>query len=90
MWVQSKVFTKGHCKYTFPSLRNTIPLGLDSVSVENIRKYHQKARDYMFAYFQGFVAGPKLEEQIKLQISQEGWDKLIMFDFSSRVYVTRC
>ena len=66
VWAQSKVYTKSHCKYTFPSLRNTIPVGLDSVSLENIRNYHRKARDYMFAYFQGFVAGPKLEEQIKL------------------------
>ena len=66
VWAQSKVYTKAHCKYTFPSLRNTIPVGLDSVTVENIKKYHRKARDYMFAYFQGFVAGPKLEDQIKL------------------------
>lgn len=66
VWGQSKVYTKGHCKYTFPSLHNTIPAGLDSVSVESIKKYHRKARDYMFAYFEGFVAGPKLEDQVKL------------------------
>ena len=66
VWAQSKVYTKAHCKYTFPFLRNTIPAGLDSVSVENIRKYNRKARDYMFAYFEGFVTGPKLEDQIKL------------------------
>ena len=66
VWAQSKVYTKAHCKYTFPSLRNTIPIGLDTVTLENIQKYHRKARDYMFAYFQGFVAGPKLEEQVKL------------------------
>ena len=66
IWAQSKVYTKAHCKYTFPSLQLTIPIGLDTVTVDNIKSYHRKARDYMFAYFQGFVAGPKLEDQVKL------------------------
>ena len=66
VWAQSKVYTKAQCKYTFPSLRLTILIGLDTVTVDNIKNYHRKARDYMFAYFQGFVAGPKLEDQVKL------------------------
>ena len=66
VWAQSKVYTKAPCKYTFPSLWLTIPIGLDTVTVDNIKNYHRKARHYMFAYFQGFVAGPKLEDQVKL------------------------
>ena len=38
----------------------------ERVTVENVKNFHRKARDYMFAYFQGFVAGPKLEDQVKL------------------------
>lgn len=36
VWAQSKRYTKANCKYTLPVLRKTIPLGLDSVTVNNI------------------------------------------------------
>lgn len=65
VWAQSKRYTKAFCNYTLPSLRKTIPLGLDYVTLDNIVKFHRKARDYMFAYFEGHVAGPKLEAQVK-------------------------
>ena len=61
VWAQAKRYTKAYCKYTLPSLRQTIPKGLDSVTLE----FHRKSRDYMFAYFEGHVAGNKLETQIK-------------------------
>lgn len=44
VWAQSKRFTKAYCKYNLPSPRNTIPQGLDSVTVENIQNYHRKVR----------------------------------------------
>ena len=56
---------KAYCKYTLPSLCLTMPLGLDSVTVENICNFHRKCRHYMFAYFEGHVAGAKLGEQVK-------------------------
>ena len=62
---QSKRYTKAYCKYTLPLLRSTMLLGLDSVTVENICNFHSKCRHYMFAYFEGHVAGAKLEEQVK-------------------------
>ena len=65
VWAQSKQYTKAHCKYTLPSLRSNVPLGLDSVSLDNIKNFHRKCRQYMFAYFEGHVAGSKLEEQVK-------------------------
>ena len=65
VWAQSKQYTKAYCKYTLPSLRNNVPLGLDSVNVENVRNFHRKCRQYMYAYFEGHVAGSKLEEQVK-------------------------
>lgn len=34
MWAQANQFTKAYCKYTLPSLRSTIPSGLDSVNGE--------------------------------------------------------
>ena len=65
VWAQSKQYTKAHCKYTLPSLRSNVPLGLDSVSLDNINNFHRKCRQYMFAYIEGHVAGSKIEEQVK-------------------------
>ena len=65
VWAQSKRYTKVYCKYTLPPLCLTILRGLDSVTPENIRNFHRKCRHYMFAYFEGHVAGSKLEEQVK-------------------------
>ena len=57
VWAQSKRYTKAYCKYTLPSLRSTVPLGLDSVTIENIQNFHRKCRHYMFAYLEGHMAG---------------------------------
>ena len=61
----SKQYTKAYCKYTLPALRNTIPLGLMSVTVENIQNFHRKCRHYMYVYLEGHVAGGALEDQVK-------------------------
>ena len=65
VWGQAKRYSKCHCNYTLKSLRKVIDPALDFVTLDNIQKYHRKARDYMFAYFEGFTAGPKLENRIK-------------------------
>lgn len=61
VWAQAKRNTKAYCRYTLPSLSQTIPKGLDSVTLDNIKNFHRKSRDYMFAYYEGHVAGNKLE-----------------------------
>lgn len=65
VWAMSKQYTKAYCKYTLPALRNTIPLGLNSVKVENIQNFHRKCRHYMYAYLEDHTAGGALEEQVK-------------------------
>ena len=64
-WGQAKRYTRAYANYTFPGLRKNIPLGLNSVTIENIRNYFRKTRQYMFAYVEGFAAGPEMEKQIK-------------------------
>ena len=49
----------------FNILRVTIPKGLDSVTIENIKNYFRKAKIYMFAYLEGHVGGKELEEKVK-------------------------
>ena len=66
VWSQSKRYTRAHCDYTIVSLRQNIPLGLDSISVENIANYVRPCQNYMFAYLEGSAVGPELEEKIKL------------------------
>ena len=46
-------------------LRENIPKGLDTVTVDNIANYFCKARQYMFAYLEGFKPGKELENQVK-------------------------
>ncbi len=65
VWAQLKRFTKGHCKYTFPSLRKNIPLAYDSVSVENIQNHFRKVRHYMFCYLEGLTPGKELDKRLK-------------------------
>ena len=48
--------------YTFPGLQKNIPLALGSVSKENIQNYFRKVRHYMFAYVEGFKAGPDIDK----------------------------
>ena len=43
-WGQSKRYTRVYTNYTFPNLRKNIPLALDTVTIENIKKYFRKAR----------------------------------------------
>jgi hypothetical protein len=53
-------------KYTIQSLRINIPRGLDSVTVDNIRNYFRKAREYMFAYLEEVPVGSDLENHVKM------------------------
>lgn len=62
VWSQSKRYTRAYCDYTIRSLRRTIPLGLESVSRENIANYVQRCRNYMFAYLEGSAVGQELEK----------------------------
>jgi hypothetical protein len=46
-------------------LERTIEPALDTVSVDLIRKYFRKVREYARGYKEGFAAGPALENAIK-------------------------
>ena len=66
VWGQAKRYTRAYCNYSLQGLRCTVPTGLDSVTLENIRNYFRKSRDYMFGYLKGLVVGNELEEHVKL------------------------
>ena len=64
-WGQAKRYTRSHCDYSFPGLERTVNPGLNSVTLDQIRKYFRKMRDTMRAYREGVVAGPDLEKALK-------------------------
>ena len=64
-WSQAKRYTRAYCNYNIVGLRRNISPGLDSVSVENIRNYFRRARNYMYGYLLGHKAGIALEKLIQ-------------------------
>ena len=65
VWGHAKQYTRSHCDYTFAGLERTIDPALDNTSVELIRKYYRKVREYAKGYREGFAAGPALEKAMK-------------------------
>ena len=53
VWGKAKVYTRDHCNYTFTGLQNTIIPAFQSVTIDNIRKYFRKSREFMRAYKEG-------------------------------------
>ena len=64
-WSHAKRYTWTHANCTILRLRATVPQGLYSVSLENLRNYFRKARHYMFAYLEGYSGGNGLKQQVK-------------------------
>ena len=65
VWCQSKKFTQKHANGSIVRLRQIVPKGLDSVTVEQIKKYFRSCRDYERAYREG-VTGRDVEEKVKI------------------------
>ena len=49
------MYACSNCDYTFPGLQEIIPAALQTVTLDDIRKYFRKGRDYMQAYRDGNV-----------------------------------
>ena len=65
VWCQSKQYTRAHVDGTITRLRAIVPEGLDSVTVDQIKKYFRTCRDYERAYREG-VTGREVEERVKV------------------------
>ena len=65
VWAQANVYCQAHTNFTLLKLRQIINPALDSVSIDLIRKYCCKARDYEEAYKAGHKAGKGVEEAVK-------------------------
>jgi hypothetical protein len=65
VWGQSKRYCRAHSNFTLAKLRETINPALDSVSVDLIRKFFRKVREYERAYVEGNKAGKEVEAAVK-------------------------
>ena len=62
VWCQAKHYTRSHCDYSFQNLEKIIDTALDSVTVELIRKYYRKVREYHRTYKEGNSLGQEMEK----------------------------
>ena len=62
---RAKLFTRTHCDYSFPQLERTVKPALDSVTLDDIRKYYRKVREYLEAYRMG-KNGAEAIDEVKL------------------------
>lgn len=67
VWCQSKQYTRQHTQYNMAGLKNTVAESLARISINIIRKYFRKAKDYMELYREGTHLAdiPKLLKQKK-------------------------
>ena len=66
VWGQSKRYCHAHTNFTLVKLRELLNPALDSVTVELMRKFFRKAREYERAYLEGKKAGKEVESAVKL------------------------
>ena len=64
VWGKAKVYTRDRCDYSFPSLQRMVTPALASVSLDQMRKYFRKSRDYVNAFKDGHT-GYKADKVIK-------------------------
>ena len=58
-WGRAKRYTRAHCDYSFQGLEKTVNPGLNSITLDHIRKFYRKVRDTMHAYSEGVSASPE-------------------------------
>ena len=65
VWCQSKKHTRAYADGTITRLRKIVPQGLNSVTLDQIKKYFATCREYERAYREG-VTGRDVEERVKV------------------------
>ena len=65
VWGQSKHYCRAHTNFSLAKLRELLNPALDFVSVELMRKFFRKTREYEKAYLEGKKAGKEVEIAIK-------------------------
>ena len=65
VWCQAKKHTRAYADGTITRLQKVVPEGLDSVTIDQMKKFFKTCRDYERAYREG-GSGREVEERVKL------------------------
>ena len=65
VWCQPKKYTRAYIDGTITRLRKVVPEGLDSVTLELMKKFFRTCRDYERTY-RGGGSGREVEERVKI------------------------
>ena len=63
---EAKRYTRAYCNYTIGGLRKSLPNALDVVTLDLIRKFYWRVREYERAYMDGNNGGPEAEYAVKV------------------------
>lgn len=66
VWCHAKRYTRTHCDYSFAGLEKIIDTALDSVTVEMMRKFYRKVREYHRAYREEVKVGKEMLKTLKV------------------------
>jgi hypothetical protein len=89
VWAQAKVYCRAYTNFTLIRLRQIMHPALDSVTVDNIRKFARKARDYEQAYREGHKARKLWKMQLRcISHTEEYFQKTFKPDRTSTCYIT--
>ena len=79
-WGKAKQYARSNCNYTMNGLTETVPIALESVTVDLIRQYFRKVCDYHKAYIEGMMTG-KADKQEKIMYSYKNINMFIYVYF---------
>ena len=68
VWCHAKQYTSTHCDYTFAGLEKTIDEALNYMTVELVRKFFRKVREYQGAHREGNMVGNEMQNTLDLNI----------------------
>ena len=66
VWYHAKRYTRAHCDYSFAGLEKIIDIALDSVTVEVMRKFYRKVREYHRTYREEVTVGKEMLKTLKV------------------------
>ena len=78
-----KRYTRAHCDYSFARLETTVRAGLDSVSLQTIRRFSMRSKRWMIAYRDGGTGSVEREFAEKLCRSHRRESKQLMIGINS-------
>ena len=58
-WCGAKWYTREHCEYTWESLKQTLPVALDSISTATIHRHYEHCVRTLDAYIEGCTYGTR-------------------------------